>query len=249
MNGLVVNADDLGLSREINKGIFLGLGRGVVSDASLLVDAPFAEEAVGGLEAAGMSSLGIHVNLDLLFGWDLPGVERYSRPELMFMLEDGAFLARCAGTARSQIEKFLSWGLTPSHLDTHHHVHGFMPIFLLVVDLAREYGIPALRFSPAGYSLTSRKPIPRNEQASVHMKGLLDREGIFCCEEMVEGVGKLSRIGSFPAELVAHPSFGGDAWRAREMETLLSEKFSREIAEKGIRIESFSELAGRVQGT
>ena len=81
------------------------------------------------------------------------------------------------------------------------------------------------------------------------MKGLLDREGIFCCEEMVEGVERLSRIGSFPAELVAHPSLGGDAWRAREMETLLSKEFLREITEKGIRIASFSELAGRAQGT
>ncbi len=249
MNELVVNADDLGLSREINKGIFLGLGRGVVSDASLLVDAPFAEEALGGLGEAGMSSLGIHVSLDLLFGWDLPGVERYSRPELMSMLEEGAFLARCTGAARSQIEKFLSWGLTPSHLDTHHHVHGFLPVFSLLFDLVREYGIPALRFSPAGYSLTSRKPVPHDEQTSARMKGLLDREGIFCCEEMVEGVEKLSRIGSFPAELVAHPSLGGDAWRAREMETLLSEEFFREITEKGIRIASFSELAGRAQGT
>ncbi len=249
MNELVVNADDLGLSREINKGIFLGLGRGVVSDASLLVDAPFAEEAVSGLGKAGMSSLGIHVNLDPLFGWDLPGVERYSRPELMSKLEEGAFLARCAGAARAQIEKFFSWGLTPSHLDTHHHVHGFLPIFSLLVDLAREYGIPALRFSPAGYSLTSRKPVPHDEQTSARMKGLLDREGIFCCEEMVEGVDKLFRIGSFPAELVAHPSLGGDAWRGREMETLLSEEFLREITEKGIRIASFSELAGRAQGT
>ena len=244
MSELVVNADDLGLSREINKGIFLGLGRGVVGDASLLVDAPFAEEALSGLAEAGMSSLGIHVSLDLLFGWDLPGVERDSRPELMSMLGEGAFIARCTGAARAQIEKFLSWGLTPSHLDTHHHVHGFLPIFSLLVDLAREYGIPALRFSPAGYSLTSRKPVPHDEQTTARMKGLLDREGIFCCEEMVEGVEKLSRISSFPAELVVHPSLGGDAWRVAELETLLSEDFHSRIEEQGIGIVSFTRLAG-----
>jgi len=47
---VIVNADDLGLSREINKGVFTGLSRGVISDVSLLIHAPFAREAVEGLQ-------------------------------------------------------------------------------------------------------------------------------------------------------------------------------------------------------
>jgi chitin disaccharide deacetylase len=247
MNGLVVNADDLGLSREINKGIFQGLGQGVISDASLLMGAPFATEACHQLEEAGIKAIGIHINLDHEFGWDMPAFERYPRPELMSMLDDRAFLARCTASARTQIEGLLSAGLVPSHLDTHHHVHGFFPVFSLLVRLAREYGIPAMRFSPAGYSLTTRKPVPFHAEDYLRMKGLLGREGIFSCAEMVEGVDGLSRVRSFPAELVAHPSSSGDPWRAAELETLLSEAFRREIGERGISIVSFSQLAGNGQ--
>jgi chitin disaccharide deacetylase len=245
MNELIVNADDLGLSSEINKGIFQGLEQGVVTDASLLVDAPFADEACGLLKEAGIRALGIHINLDLEFGWDLPGTERFPRPELMGKLADPAFQASCRESARSQIERFLLLGLTPTHLDTHHHVHGFFPVFSLLVDLAREYGIPAMRFSPSGYTLTTRRPVPYDGAVYRRMKDLLSSEGIFSCEDMVEGVDRLSRVRRHPAELVAHPSLGGDAWRAGELETLLSGAFRKGIEEGGVRLKSFAELASQ----
>jgi hypothetical protein len=243
MSLLVVNADDLGLSREVNKGIFLGLDQGVISDASLLIDAPCAEDACMQLEAAGIRALGIHIDLYAQLGWDLPGHERYTRTELMSMLDDRGFLGTCAASARSQIERFKGAGFTPTHLDTHHHVHGFFPVFALLIELAREYGIPAMRFSPGGYTLTTRKPVPFEEGTYRRMKGLLEQEGILSCRSMAEGAGMLSRIGSYPAELVVHPSLGGDAWRVAEMETLLSQGFRSELDALGIRIVSFSELA------
>ncbi|HNY63925.1 MAG TPA: ChbG/HpnK family deacetylase [Deltaproteobacteria bacterium] len=240
---LVVNADDLGLSREVNAGILMGLGQGVISDASLLVDAPCAEDACLELLSSGIRSLGIHINLDSQFGWDLPGHERHAREDLMAMLEDRSFLDACEGSARSQIERFMEAGLNPTHLDTHHHVHGFYPVFRLLMDMAREYRIPAMRFSPEGYTLTTRKPVPFDREVYGRMKRLLEDEGIYSCRDMVEGAGLVSRIASYPAELVVHPSLGGDAWRQAELETLLSEGFRSEIEDSGIRIVSFSELA------
>ncbi len=43
---VIVNADDLGLSAEIDRGILEAHDRGIVTSASLLVDAPDAEAAV-----------------------------------------------------------------------------------------------------------------------------------------------------------------------------------------------------------
>ena len=42
---LVVNADDLGYSRGINRGVFEAHERGIVTSASLMVRRPAAEEA------------------------------------------------------------------------------------------------------------------------------------------------------------------------------------------------------------
>ena len=88
---LIINADDLGLSKEINSGILWGLGHGFVSDASLLVKALYTDEAVTGLKALDVRHVGIHINLDEVFGWKPGGIELKTRPVLMSMLNDQAW--------------------------------------------------------------------------------------------------------------------------------------------------------------
>ena len=58
---VVVNADDLGLSREINEAVSAGLAQGVISDVSVLIDAPYALDAAERLRAIGFESVGLHV--------------------------------------------------------------------------------------------------------------------------------------------------------------------------------------------
>lgn len=242
MNHVVVNADDLGLSREINEGISAGFEKGIVSDTSLLIEAPHADDALKRLERAGIRHAGIHINLDAEVGWDIPAGERHSRSELVDLLADRDFLDKCRVRARAQIERFLDSSLIPTHLDTHHHVHGFFPIFLLLVELMQEYRIPAMRFSPEGYGLKTRKPIPFHGSVYADMEEILRREGIFFCRTMVEGVERLAEIVSFPAELVAHPSAGGDEWRVHEMEVLASSGFRKALDDRGIRLVGYREF-------
>ena len=242
---VVVNADDLGLSREINQGIFAGIERGVISDVSLMVRAPYAGEAVRTLKGMGLRKVGLHVDLDAQLGWSSPGRERFSRCELGVLLEDPTYVERLREDIRSQIERFIDEGLDPVHIDTHHHVHGFFPIFRELVELARQYRIPALRHSRSGYTLTTREAIPFDEPVYRRMEDLLRAEGIFFCSTMAEGAQKLGELDSFPAELVVHPSLGGDAWRSRELETLMDESFSRALAARGIELAGFRDLAGR----
>ncbi len=247
MNPVIINADDLGLSREVNAGIFEGLSRGGVSDASLLIHAPFADEAVDGLRQRGISHIGLHINLDVLFGWDISGRERFPRHELMSMLRDRDFLNRCRASACGQIEKLLGTGLIPSHIDSHHHVHGFLPILAIFIELMREYRIPALRHSPAGYTLTTRKPIPYDESEYRAVGERLLQERLFFCRTMVEGAGRLDEIATFPAELVVHPSLGGDPWRTAELEILLSGSFRKVLGERGMQPVSYQDLMGEAQ--
>ncbi len=239
---VIVNADDLGLSREINEGVFAGLAQGVISDVSVLIDAPHALDAAERLREAGLKSVGLHILLDGHLGWSSPGRERFSRMELMELLRDPAFLARCRGDARRQIEKFLARGLTLSHIDTHHHVHGFYPIFSELMALVKEYRIPAVRYSRTGYTLTTREPIPFDPVLYRRMEERLGGEGVFFCRTMAEGAGRIGEVATFPAELVVHPARGGDPWREREMQTLFSEAFMLTIERLDIRLVSFRDL-------
>lgn len=239
---VIVNADDLGLSREINEAVSAGLAQGVISDVSVLIDAPYALDAAERLRAIGFESVGLHVLLDGHLGWSSPGRERFSRMELLELLKDPAFLMRCREDARRQIEKFMARGLTPSHIDTHHHVHGFYPLFLDLMALVKEYRIPAVRHSRTGYTLTTREPIPFDPFLYRRMEDLMEGEGVFFCRTMAEGAGRIGEIASFPAELVVHPSRGGDPWREREMATLTSEGFMHTIEKLDIRLVSFRDL-------
>jgi hypothetical protein len=57
---VIVNADDLGLSDEIDRGIFEAHDRGIVTSASLLVDGPHAADAVRLARQRPDLGLGIH---------------------------------------------------------------------------------------------------------------------------------------------------------------------------------------------
>ena len=239
---LIINADDLGLSREVNAGIVWCLEHGFVSDASLLVKAVYAEEAVAGLKALDIRHVGIHINLDEVFGWRPAGIERIARPVLMGMLNDQGFLQECAHEARDQIETFLSLGLIPTHMDTHHHVHGFFPIFQILVDLLREYGIPALRFSRHGYLLPTRKDIPYDDEIYARMEDMLRRKGIVYCPHFLEGAMRVHDAIPGVTELVVHPSLGGDPWRAEELDILQSKAKADNLGHSRIKPVSFRDL-------
>ncbi len=47
----------------------------------------------------------------------------------------------------AQIEAALAAGITPSHLDSHHHIHTHWAVCTVVMHLARRYRIPAIRLS------------------------------------------------------------------------------------------------------
>jgi predicted glycoside hydrolase/deacetylase ChbG (UPF0249 family) len=239
---LIINADDLGLSKEVNSGILWGLGHGYVSDTSLLVKALYVDEAVAGLKALDIRHVGIHINLDDVFGWRPGGIERIARPALMSMLNDQGFQQECTHEARDQIETFLSLGLIPTHMDTHHHVHGLFPIFQILVDLLREYDIPALRFSRHGYLLPTRKDIPYDDEIYARMEDMLRRRGIVYCSHFLEGAMGVHDINPGVTELVVHPSQGGDLWRTEESEILQSKANAENLGHSGIQQISFRDL-------
>jgi predicted glycoside hydrolase/deacetylase ChbG (UPF0249 family) len=247
MSGLlVVNADDLGLSQEINAGILWGIDCGLITDTSVLVKAPYADQAISGLVSSGIRHAGIHINLDGVLGWRPGGIEQRSRAVLSTLLNDEAFLEKCTCEARTQIEIFLSSGLIPTHLDTHHHVHGFPSIFEILMGLCTEYRIPAVRFSRLGYHLSTREAIPFDERIYACMEETLRCRGVIFCQHLLEGARCLDQVGHGTTELVVHPSLGGETWRAMELETLREFGGDGGIVRRDLRLVSFRGLLREV---
>ena len=175
---LIINADDLGISPEVNRGIFTAYEHGVVTDTSILINGASSQEAITMVKEHPEFPVGIHIDLDPLLGWESPGKEKFSRQELNRIMNESTFVKNVQHAINDQIKAFLDTGLIPSHIDTHHHVHGFPQIFESLIEAMDRYGIKALRFSKKGYSLLGRKDILISTETAQWMEEALNQRSI-----------------------------------------------------------------------
>jgi predicted glycoside hydrolase/deacetylase ChbG (UPF0249 family) len=242
---LIINADDLGISPEVNRGIFIAYEKRVVTDSSLLIKGPYAQQALEMIKESTSFQVGIHIDLDPLLGWKSPGIERLPRQKLLEMMNKPDFIKRIKHEVDKQMTDFLDAGLIPSHIDTHHHVHGFPRIFELLVDAMGRHNIKAIRFSKKGYALLGREDIPITAEHACWMENTLRKREIRHPHYFFDPISpfSLKEIPAGVSELMVHPSMGGDKWRQRDFEMLMDPLFLSTVQDEGIQLISFPDLA------
>jgi chitin disaccharide deacetylase len=173
---LIVNADDFGLTRGINRAIGELRAAGVLTSATLIANGPGFEDAVEIARAHPNLGVGCHIvltdgipvsapeSIRTLLGPD----RRTFRPRLRGFLQalfTGSIRSEdIAREAFSQIEKIQRAGIRITHLDTHKHTHLFPSVSRPLLEVAERTGIRAIRspFEPAwghssGQGSTSRR--------------------------------------------------------------------------------------------
>jgi hypothetical protein len=186
---LIVNADDLGMSRGITDGILLAHQRGIVTSASLMVNQAASDYALEQLLHAPKLDVGIHLNLcagfPVLPPSEVPTLvtkqgKFYSPREIIrklwrWQVSPGEIEAEF----RAQIRWMKARGLTPTHADSHHRVHQFPPAArpfrrALVTEGIRRIRAPRPRYWPRdGHSSDQHSgPLIRRLLAAAYM-GLL----------------------------------------------------------------------------
>lgn len=136
MRRLVVNADDLGLTRGVNAGILHAARHGIVTSASLMVRGAAAVEAGLAVRALPGLSVGLHVDLA---EWVHDGTQWRPLYEVVDT-DDGAAVAL---ELDRQVARFVELvGRPPSHLDSHQHVHRSDPVRSLVLAAGARLGVP-----------------------------------------------------------------------------------------------------------
>lgn len=241
---LIINADDLGISHEVNEAIFAAYEKGVITDSSLLIRGPYSKEAIKLIKEAPSFRVGLHIDLDPLLGWGSPGREKLPRSELLRMMDDHDFASRVGEEIDKQITAFLEEGLTPSHVDTHHHVHGFPQILLPLVEAMVRYEIKAIRFCRKGYYLMGRQDITLTPEVACWMEKLLQEKGIFYPHHFIDPTFpfSLKELPQGITELMVHPSTGGEPWRKKDLERLMDPSFMTTLEEEDIKLISFLEI-------
>ncbi len=144
---LIVNADDFGLSRGQNYGIVDACRNGVVTSTTALVNGAAIEHAVDLRRLVPELGVGLHFSLTL--GKPVGGLPSLTRDGLLGkwlweQADAGTLpLDEIADELACQFERFITlFGVPPTHIDSHHHVHMIAAIFPLVADFARAKGVP-----------------------------------------------------------------------------------------------------------
>lgn len=150
MSKLVINADDFGYSKGVNLGIIEAFQNGVVSSATMMTNMPGAEHAAALAQENPKLGVGIHLVLDcgVPVNANVPSLVdvegRFHKAETLLQT---AKLSEVEKEFISQIEKFHSFGLVPTHLDSHHHVHGHEKIYPVIEKIAELYHLPIRKVS------------------------------------------------------------------------------------------------------
>ena len=154
---VIVNADDFGLTRGVNRAIAELHENGMLTSASLMARAGSTEEAVEQALKTPSMSVGCHLVLvdgqPVLPQREIPTL--VDRKTGLFHSTLGAFLCRVllgkirtaeieAETA-AQIALLRKRGLRLTHIDTHKHTHMFSAVLRPVLRAARAAGIGAVR--------------------------------------------------------------------------------------------------------
>jgi predicted glycoside hydrolase/deacetylase ChbG (UPF0249 family)/aminoglycoside phosphotransferase (APT) family kinase protein len=145
---LIVNADDLGFSEGVNRGIVEAHEQGILTSASLMVRQPAAEAAVEVARRCPGLSIGLHVDLG---EWVFDGASNQWVPQYEVLppdqVESPAAVEREVQTQLAAFERLL--GRKPTHLDSHQHLHRSDPLRAILLDLADRLGIPLRHYTPA----------------------------------------------------------------------------------------------------
>jgi predicted glycoside hydrolase/deacetylase ChbG (UPF0249 family) len=229
---LIVNADDLGLSAGVNRGIARAHEHGIVTSASLMVRAPYAAEAADYARAHPALSVGLHIDLG---EWHYTGEAWIAAYEVVPLTDAEAVAAEVA----AQLERFVALqGREPTHLDAHQHVHREEPVRTIVGELGRRLGVPvrdhtpAIRYEGGFYGQTGRgEPWPQ---------GIAPDALCALVRSLPPGV---TELGCHPAIDDASGSCYSHE-RTVETATLCDQRVLAVLREAGIELCSFASWAG-----
>ena len=152
----ILNSDDFGMSKALNRAILEGYSAGLLKSASIVANGKAFDEAIEKIIPA-CPELGVGIHLNITEGKSLcselvtlaDNDNNFKNNYFTLLLKaynpkEVSFYEDLEREFRRQIEKVMS-KTKVTHIDSHMHIHSIPPIFELVCKLAKEYGIGQVR--------------------------------------------------------------------------------------------------------
>ena len=227
VRSVIVNADDFGLSEGTNRGIIEAHERGIVTSASLMVRQPAVASAVVYAMAHPAFSIGLHLDLG---EWEWRDGDWFQTYHVVATDDAPAVAAEI----ERQLETFHRlMGRTPTHLDSHQHVHQHEPARSAALAVATRLGIP-LRGIAGGVTFCGNF-YGHGPKASAFPEGISVENLLRLLRELRDGTTELS----------CHPGLDeclDSCYRAErivEVQTLCDPRVRETVMSEDIRLAGF----------
>jgi predicted glycoside hydrolase/deacetylase ChbG (UPF0249 family) len=232
---LIVNADDFGLSEGVNRGIIRAHEQGILTSASLMVRYPAAADAVRYASEHPRLSMGLHLDLAEWVYRDYEWTPRYQ----VVPPDDASAIA--TEVARQVAEFRRLAGQSPTHIDSHQHVHRSEPAQSVIRQAAEQLGVPLRSFTPQVqycgdfYGQTGEgEPYPEG----ISLEGLL---------KTIRGLpAGITELGCHPGEDEALDSVYRSE-RAQEVKVLCDSRVRAALEADAVEVCSFKDVARILQ--
>jgi predicted glycoside hydrolase/deacetylase ChbG (UPF0249 family) len=218
---LIINADDLGRSPEVNEAVAELLARGLITSATVMANAPGLTDALRRIPPCRRHLLGLHLNITEFSPLTLsPAWRGWLEPEGCFSLT--AF-RKVTLTREKKEAVFQEWlaqaarlralGLPLSHLDSHHDVHTVTRLFVVLKRLQGLTGIRRVRLA-ANLAAGPRPRFRRNRLWNLALRhwppATLTTDGFMEFGDFLQRVQ--NNLPVYPVmELMVHPGHPGFA--------------------------------------
>ncbi|SFQ02639.1 chitin disaccharide deacetylase [Salibacterium halotolerans] len=201
MKNVIINADDFGYSKGVNYGIMEAYTSGVLTSTTLMTNMPEASHACN--LAAANPELGVGIHLTLTCGPPLVSGHQ------TIVDEQGQFhaLSYYSGSYnideeevyqewKTQIERAVQFGITPTHLDSHHHIHSYPGLTEIYASLAASFHLPV------------RVPFPeKTPGGDSFVSEVMTTDCLELCIDKLKGNMEEMYDQAYTIEFMTHPAY------------------------------------------
>ena len=160
---LIVNADDFGMHESINKAVEAAHAGGILISASLAACGDSFDEAIAIVRRNPRLGVGVHLTFveerPLLPKGKIPSItgedgmfHKGHTEFLLKMLSGRISLRDIAAECECQIARIFDSGITPTHIDSHQHLHLLPPVFKAIEPVLKKFGLRRIRLLKIPYS-------------------------------------------------------------------------------------------------
>lgn len=254
---LIVNADDGNLTPGVFRGVLRAHDEGIVTSTTVFANLILSRQMRKAFEERPNLGVGVHLNITL-------GEPVSRKSEIHHLLAGKKFAKHSQdffesihtqallAEYKAQIECFEDWlGVSPSHLDTHHHIHRFQPVFEVLTELALQKNI-SIRLCERVDNATHERFQSKNIKLADHLIADVDDFPHFSKGRLDE---VLRNLPDGVVELMTHPAEIDDELRrissfvderAEELSALTQSHLISFLKRADIELVNYRSLVGKL---